>query len=94
MIDLPSLLSLALVAGMALDVDRPAALEFALYGGGQTAPIVEFSAIGTAVVEHASGDPRRLPKHARPEVVVPWTHRVGCASPAPRSRHAGRGRRT
>jgi uncharacterized protein YbjQ (UPF0145 family) len=41
------------------------------YGGGQTAPIVEFSAIGTAVAELAADDPRRAPKHAKPQVVVP-----------------------
>ena len=41
------------------------------YGGGQTAPIVEFNAIGTAVAELAPNDPRRGPAHARPHVVVP-----------------------
>lgn len=41
------------------------------YGGGQTAPIVEFNAIGTAVAELAPNDPRRGHAHARPHVVVP-----------------------
>ena len=43
----------------------------AVYGGGRNAPIVEFSAIGTAVAELAPDDPRRGPKHARPQLVVP-----------------------
>jgi len=47
------------------------AVSESFYGGGQTAPIVEFSALGTAVAELAPGDPRRAEKHARPEVVVP-----------------------
>src|SRR5580700_2176531 len=42
-----------------------------VYGGGQSAPIVEFTAIGTAVAELAPGDPRRGPAHARPQMVVP-----------------------
>jgi uncharacterized protein YbjQ (UPF0145 family) len=42
-----------------------------VYGGGQSAPIVEFTAIGTAVAELAPGDPRRGPAHSRPTVVVP-----------------------
>jgi uncharacterized protein YbjQ (UPF0145 family) len=42
-----------------------------LYGGGSAAPVVEFTAIGTAVAELAADDPRRAPRHARPQVVVP-----------------------
>jgi uncharacterized protein YbjQ (UPF0145 family) len=42
-----------------------------VYGGGRSAPIVEFAAIGTAVAELAEGDPRRGPAHARPQLVVP-----------------------
>jgi uncharacterized protein YbjQ (UPF0145 family) len=42
-----------------------------VYGGGRSAPIVEFAAIGTAVAELAEGDPRRSPAHARPQLVVP-----------------------
>ena len=42
-----------------------------VYGGGQSAPIVEFNAIGTAVAELAPNDPRRGPAHARPQMVVP-----------------------
>ena len=42
-----------------------------IYGGGQSAPIVEFTAIGTAVAELAPDDPRRGPAHARPQMVVP-----------------------
>jgi uncharacterized protein YbjQ (UPF0145 family) len=41
-----------------------------VYGGGKSAPIVEFTAIGTAVAELAPNDPRRGPAHARPQVVV------------------------
>ena len=40
-------------------------------GGGQSAPIVEFNAIGTAVAELAPNDPRRGPLHAKPQMVVP-----------------------
>jgi uncharacterized protein YbjQ (UPF0145 family) len=42
-----------------------------VYGGGRNAPIVEFTAIGTAVAELAPNDPRRGPAHARPQLVVP-----------------------
>jgi uncharacterized protein YbjQ (UPF0145 family) len=42
-----------------------------VYGGGKSAPIVEFTAIGTAVAELAPGDPRRGPAHSRPTMVVP-----------------------
>ena len=42
-----------------------------VYGGGRSAPIVEFAALGTAVAELAEGDPRRGPAHARPQLVVP-----------------------
>jgi uncharacterized protein YbjQ (UPF0145 family) len=41
-----------------------------LYGGGKSAPIVEFTAIGTAVAELAPNDPRRGPAHARPQLVM------------------------
>jgi uncharacterized protein YbjQ (UPF0145 family) len=43
----------------------------AVYGGGQSAPIVEFSAIGTAVTLVAQGDPRHTGEHPRPTLVVP-----------------------
>ncbi|HEY8077671.1 MAG TPA: heavy metal-binding domain-containing protein, partial [Labilithrix sp.] len=43
----------------------------AVYGGGRSAPLVEFSALGTAVAELAPTDPRRGPQHARPQLVVP-----------------------
>ena len=42
-----------------------------VHGGGRSAPIVEFTAIGTAVAELAHDDPRRGPAHARPQLVVP-----------------------
>jgi len=42
-----------------------------VYGGGRSAPIVEFTAIGTAVAELAPDDPRRSHEHARPQLVVP-----------------------
>ena len=41
-----------------------------LYGGGKSAPIVEFTAIGTAVAELAPNDPRRGPAHAKPQLVM------------------------
>ncbi len=41
-----------------------------VYGGGKSAPIVEFTAIGTAVAELHPNDPRRGPLHARPQLVV------------------------
>ncbi len=41
------------------------------YGGGQTAPLVEFTAVGTAVAELDANDPRRAPHDARPQLVVP-----------------------
>jgi uncharacterized protein YbjQ (UPF0145 family) len=57
-------------------VDAPAGIvgvtvTEAVYGGGRSAPIVEFTAIGTAVAELGPNDPRRGPKHARPQLVVP-----------------------
>ncbi len=42
-----------------------------VFGGGQSAPIVEFNAIGTAVAELPPDDPRRGPLHTRPQLVVP-----------------------
>jgi uncharacterized protein YbjQ (UPF0145 family) len=42
-----------------------------VYGGGQSAPIVEFTAIGTAVAELAPNDPRRGPAHEKHNLVVP-----------------------
>jgi uncharacterized protein YbjQ (UPF0145 family) len=42
-----------------------------VYGGGQSAPIVEFAAIGTAVALVADGDPRHTGEHPRPRLVVP-----------------------
>jgi len=42
-----------------------------VYGGGQSAPIVEFSAIGTAVAHTRPDDPRHTGEHPRPRLVVP-----------------------
>ena len=42
-----------------------------VYGGGASAPIIEFNALGTAVADLAPDDPRRGPLHARPQLVVP-----------------------
>jgi uncharacterized protein YbjQ (UPF0145 family) len=60
----------------ARDADAPVGIvgvsvSESLYGGGSAAPVVEFPAIGTAVAEFAADDPRRAPRHARPQVVVP-----------------------
>lgn len=43
------------------------------YGGAAAGgpPIVEFSAVGTAVAPMAQGDPRRAPTHPKPYMVVP-----------------------
>ncbi len=41
------------------------------YGGRQSAPIVEFTAVGTAIAPLDEGDPRRAPALPRPQVVVP-----------------------
>ena len=43
------------------------------YGGGSGhgPPIVEFTALGTAVAPLAANDPRRAPSPPRPHVVVP-----------------------
>jgi uncharacterized protein YbjQ (UPF0145 family) len=41
------------------------------YGGRGSAPIVEFTAIGTAVAPLAPNDPRRAPTPPRPQLVVP-----------------------
>jgi uncharacterized protein YbjQ (UPF0145 family) len=41
-----------------------------VYGSGLSAPMVEFSAIGTAVAPLASDDPRRSPEHLRPTLVM------------------------
>jgi uncharacterized protein YbjQ (UPF0145 family) len=43
----------------------------ATYGGRQSAPIVEFTAVGTAIAPLAPGDPRRAAVPPRPTVVVP-----------------------
>lgn len=45
----------------------------ATYGGQlwQGLPIVEFSAVGTAIAPLASGDPRKAATHPRPRLVVP-----------------------
>ena len=42
-----------------------------VYGGGQSAPIVEFTAIGTAVAYLSPDDPRHTGEHPRPRLVVP-----------------------
>jgi uncharacterized protein YbjQ (UPF0145 family) len=41
------------------------------YGDRQGAPLVEFTAVGTAVALLRSDDPRRAPTHPRPQLVVP-----------------------
>jgi uncharacterized protein YbjQ (UPF0145 family) len=41
------------------------------YGEAQSAPLVEFSAVGTAIAHLAENDPRRSPAHPRPQLVVP-----------------------
>jgi uncharacterized protein YbjQ (UPF0145 family) len=43
----------------------------ATYGDRQGAPLVEFTAVGTAVAPLHAGDPRRAPTHPRPALVVP-----------------------
>ncbi len=43
----------------------------ATYGDRQTAPLVEFTAVGTAVAMLHPADPRRAPTHPRPSLVVP-----------------------
>ena len=41
------------------------------YGDRQSAPLVEFTAVGTAVALLADNDPRRAATHPRPQLVVP-----------------------
>ncbi len=41
------------------------------YGDRQSAPLVEFTAVGTAVALLHPQDPRRAPTHPRPLLVVP-----------------------
>ena len=41
------------------------------YGDRQGAPLVEFTAVGTAIALLHPDDPRRAPTHPRPELVVP-----------------------
>jgi uncharacterized protein YbjQ (UPF0145 family) len=43
----------------------------ATYGDRQTAPLVEFTAVGTAVAFLHVSDPRRAPTPPRPQLVVP-----------------------
>jgi uncharacterized protein YbjQ (UPF0145 family) len=43
----------------------------ATYGERMSAPIVEFTAVGTAVAMLSPDDPRRAPTHPRPALVVP-----------------------
>jgi hypothetical protein len=43
----------------------------ASYGEQQSAPLVEFSAVGTAIAYLREDDPRRSPTHPRPQLVVP-----------------------
>ena len=43
----------------------------ATYGGQASAPIVEFTAVGTAIAPLDPRDPRRAPSLPRPQVVVP-----------------------
>jgi uncharacterized protein YbjQ (UPF0145 family) len=42
-----------------------------IYGGGQSAPIVEFTAVGTAIARLAPDDPRRSAEHPRPQLTMP-----------------------
>jgi uncharacterized protein YbjQ (UPF0145 family) len=48
-------------------------VEETTYGGAESQgpPIVEFTAVGTAVAQLRTDDPRRLPSPPRPHVVVP-----------------------
>jgi uncharacterized protein YbjQ (UPF0145 family) len=41
------------------------------YGDRKSAPLVEFTAVGTSVTLLRSDDPRRAPTHPRPQLVVP-----------------------
>jgi uncharacterized protein YbjQ (UPF0145 family) len=41
------------------------------YGEQQAAPLVEFTAVGTAIAPLAPNDPRRSATHPRPQLVVP-----------------------
>ena len=43
----------------------------ATYGEQQSAPLVEFSAVGTAIATLHPEDPRRAATHPRPQMVVP-----------------------
>ncbi len=43
----------------------------ATYGEQQSAPLVEFSAVGTAIAYLHPNDPRRATTHPRPQMVVP-----------------------
>jgi uncharacterized protein YbjQ (UPF0145 family) len=43
----------------------------AAYGENQSAPIVEFTAVGTAVAPVHPGDPRMSAVHPRPQLVMP-----------------------
>jgi uncharacterized protein YbjQ (UPF0145 family) len=43
----------------------------ATYGDRQSAPLVEFTAVGTAVALLREDDPRRAAVHPRPQLVVP-----------------------
>lgn len=43
----------------------------ATYGDRQSAPLVEFTAVGTAIARLHGHDPRRAPTHPRPQLVVP-----------------------
>lgn len=43
----------------------------ATYGGRTSAPIVEFTAVGTAVAHLPLDDPRRSNEHPKPQLVVP-----------------------
>jgi hypothetical protein len=43
----------------------------ATYGDRQSAPLVEFTAVGTAIAMMHAQDPRRAATHPRPQLVVP-----------------------
>ena len=43
----------------------------ATYGDRQSAPLVEFTAVGTAIALMNAQDPRRAATHPRPQLVVP-----------------------
>ena len=61
------------IVGMTVteEAHRPQTLEGRVSANGVLAPIVEFSAVGTAIAPLAPGDPRRSAQRAKPRIVVP-----------------------